>query len=388
MPSRRFHRSIALGALALTVGCQLVSTRPAGDDASSRGGVAVLLDGSAFKDAAAREAVVTMIGERAGRPARVLPGEPTANAVLQPIAKRTARERGSYDWREPPCAKRARALLPAIAGGAELVVRVRLDVKTTARPATAADRKALADVGGRALAAVGLGSDDTVVETRIDGSVERTTFAGSPKTTRETVHWTGKRLAAKASVDAGDVRTAAGVALERMGAAPAPHFDALAQSLVTADCPFLAYAVATTLVAEPAQRKLASAATIAMRRTTAPEKPEPVASAADTMPSGPEPDEPMPAETTPTYSCSTLCSLHMVELCNGDRTLWSQHGTRWEASRCGVRRPEAFLAECYRMQWLSGTYEHACVQPCEDGSGGRLRLEAMLRHAGCLRAGS
>jgi hypothetical protein len=40
------------------------------------------------------------------------------------------------------------------------------------------------------------------------------------------------------------------------------------------------------------------------------------------------------------------------------------------------------------MQWLSGTYERACVKPCEEASDGRLRLEAMLRRAGCLRTGS
>ena len=389
-----FRRSIPLAVLALAAACQLGPTRSgSGNDPAEHAAVALLLDGSALRETAAREAVTTIATERMGSPVRVLAGEPTASGVLQPIAKRSARERGDYDWREPACAKRARPLVPALAGAANVVLRVRLDAKTTTRPATDADRKVLGNGMGRALAAVGIGADAVVVDTRIDGFVERTTFPGSPKTTREKVKWTGKRLAKEGGLAAEDVRTATAAALGRMPAAPAPRFDALSRTLAANDCPFLAYAVATTLVTDPgAQRKLASAAGSAMHRTATSQKPEQVADAAptpvDIMPSGPEPDEPAPTDTTPAYSCSTLCSLHMVELCNGDRTLWSQHGTRWESSRCGVRRPESFLAECYRMQWLSGTYERSCVKPCEEVPDGKLRLEAMLRRAGCLRAGS
>jgi hypothetical protein len=75
----------------------------------------------------------------------------------------------------------------------------------------------------------------------------------------------------------------------------------------------------------------------------------------------------------------------MVELCNNDRTLWSQHGSRWESTRCGLRRSETFLEDCYRMQWLSGTYEQSCIRPCEESADGRTRLLAVLRRSGCLR---
>jgi hypothetical protein len=80
--------------------------------------------------------------------------------------------------------------------------------------------------------------------------------------------------------------------------------------------------------------------------------------------------------------------MHMVELCNNDRALWTQNGARWENTRCGVRRSEEFLAACYRMQWLSGTYEQSCMQPCETGDDGRTRLLAMLRRSGCVRSES
>ena len=61
-------------------------------------------------------------------------------------------------------------------------------------------------------------------------------------------------------------------------------------------------------------------------------------------------------------------------------------GSRGDNTRCGVRRNEEFLAACYRMQWLSGTYEQSCVQPCESGEDGRVRLMAMLRRSGCIRS--
>ena len=61
--------------------------------------------------------------------------------------------------------------------------------------------------------------------------------------------------------------------------------------------------------------------------------------------------------------------------------------TRFETTRCGTRRSEAFLEDCYRMQWLSGSYEQSCIQPCENSPEGRTRLVSMLRRSGCLRTG-
>jgi hypothetical protein len=398
MLCRSTLRSLAFaGCLALAAGCQVVPTRPSADDSESpaHGGVALIVDGQAFEATEVRDAIAALVGERTGRPVRLLASEPTADAILQPVAKRTTRERGRYDWREPACAKRARPLLPALAAGADAVYRMRLAAKAVARPATDGDRTTLGDgVVARLLAAIGLDHADQVVETSVDGTVERTTFAGSPSTVRQAVHWKGQRLAASDALSPLDVRAAATAALDRMPVALAPRFDALAHSLVANGCPFLAYAVTTTLVVDPtAQRKLQGAALAAMRRSTAaPARPDETADAPgpeEPAASAPERVEPTAtAEAVPTYSCSDLCSLHMVELCNGDRTLWSQHGARWENTRCGVRRAEPFLEECYHMQWLSGTYERACVRPCEDAAEGRARLQAMLRRAGCLRSGS
>jgi hypothetical protein len=88
------------------------------------------------------------------------------------------------------------------------------------------------------------------------------------------------------------------------------------------------------------------------------------------------------------YSCNSLCGMHMVQLCNNDKVLWSSHRAKWETTPCGTRRSEAFLRECYQQQWLSSTFRDACLQPCEKTSEGRDRLMQILRDAGCVRSGT
>jgi hypothetical protein len=87
-------------------------------------------------------------------------------------------------------------------------------------------------------------------------------------------------------------------------------------------------------------------------------------------------------------SCRTLCELHMVQLCNEDRLLWSYHRTVWEPTACGRRRTEAFLAGCYEDQRASGAFDDACLRPCETSIAARERLEGILADAGCLAAAS
>jgi hypothetical protein len=85
------------------------------------------------------------------------------------------------------------------------------------------------------------------------------------------------------------------------------------------------------------------------------------------------------------YTCRALCEMHMVELCNNDRDLWSRHQYLWESTPCGQRRTETFLLDCYQRQWLSGTFDEACMAPCERATDGRARLLHMLQSGGCAR---
>jgi hypothetical protein len=84
-------------------------------------------------------------------------------------------------------------------------------------------------------------------------------------------------------------------------------------------------------------------------------------------------------------SCRALCGMHMVEICNNDRALWSSHRSTWEETACGRKRDEAFLQDCYRQQWLNGAFESACLVPCEGSPEGRNRLLSILQDAGCTR---
>src|SRR5207237_8837680 len=127
---------------------------------------------------------------------------------------------------------------------------------------------------------------------------------------------------------------------------------------------------------EPAKHRVRRAdddAAHGLKRGEAPELPEasaPDAAADAGSSAGGRSGTPAPAPEQP-YSCSTLCGMHMIELCNRDKVLWDSHGRRWEPTACGTMREEAFLKECYRQQWLGGAFHDACVVPCEGEDGGR-----------------
>jgi hypothetical protein len=352
-------------------------------------GTVVVLQGSAFREAAARDEAVQIAGERTARPAHAIGDEPPVQRVVEssaakleaPIAKAARAE-----VRGDKCKTKGRAPATAIAERSDVILRVKLDARTTARPATDAERKELgASRFGAMLSAVGLG-DDTLYETKLDGVVERVTFPGAVTTAKQRVKWTGRRLGRKDTVPAPTVGEALGKALDAMPSVPAPKWESLARSLVTSGCPVVGATVGATFLDGAAERRIRTAAVAALGPSRAPEPVETVEAAPTPAP------EPAPEVATkpadPTYSCTTLCTMHMVELCNNDRALWTQNGARWENTRCGVRRSEEFLAACYRMQWLSGTYEQSCMQPCETGDEGRSRLVSMLRRSGCIRSES
>ena len=113
--------------------------------------------------------------------------------------------------------------------------------------------------------------------------------------------------------------------------------------------------------------------------------PQPAADAPRPTAEAPDAAEP-PVETAAAsaVSCQALCAMHMVEICNSDKVLWSAHRARWEPTPCGMRRGEPFLAQCYQEQWDTGTFDTSCVQPCEASDAGRSRLTAILQESGCV----
>jgi hypothetical protein len=163
-------------------------------------GTVVVLQGSAFREAAARDEAVRVAGERTARPAHAITEEPPVQRVVEtsaakleaPIAKAARAEA-----RGDKCKTKGRSPVTAMAERSDVIVRVKLEARTTARPATDADRKQLGGSGlGAMLSAVGLG-DDTVYETKLDGTVERVTFPGAVTTAKQRVKWTGRRLGRK-----------------------------------------------------------------------------------------------------------------------------------------------------------------------------------------------
>jgi len=183
--------------------------------------------------------------------------------------------------------------------------------------------------------------------------------------------------------------------VEGLGDVPTPEWDALARRLLERGCPFLAWAVADTQLVPAARDPLQKAAVGAMRaslgriaarqRADGARKPAPARDVAEVTTEPPAPAEtPPPPADEPAVSCATLCEMHMVEICNSDKVLWSAHRARWEPTACGTRRDEAFLTECYREQWDTGTFDTSCVQPCEASDAGRTRLMAILQEAGCV----
>lgn len=409
--------------------------------------VGLIAEGAALQRRGVRDEVVRSL-ERATQRwvVPVEAGGSSDEADLKSLHARLAKEERSiagYDRREPQCTTESVALA-AIHRNAEAVYHVALELTERVRPASEAEAQssgrepALAGV----LGVLGLVRRDTVIEENLSGSVTLVLFGQkrSPRPVRiarrmvhvEPAAWTSRM----------DVGAAVSEALRELPAIQRPEWDGFARRLVSAGCPLLAVAVyesalkpatlprdfrkaalaamtrslgrrgakqmteqvstkfrtalqagdldaAATILAEyqasPARqpetaKKLAEALDAARRKTLA---------RADGAEQGAPPavtETPAPTEppAPPSYSCPTLCELHMVELCNRDTVLWNSHRKKWEPTPCGTKRDEPFLKDCYEQQWLTGAFHNSCVVPCESTSEGRERLLHLLQGAGCL----
>jgi hypothetical protein len=428
-------------ALLLSVGCglHLGARTPAPAPGAHAGAVGLVTEGSAFTQPGIRDAVVRAVESTSGRRVVLIDAHaPEIDARRMNLAAtlaKTDKSLARYDWREPHCAGDATVLL-ALHHDVDAVYRVALEHGSTMRPPTPAEAE---ELGRRAkpvravLGGVGLAKRDTVAEETVSGSVVLTSFKGAVESRRARVRRTLTRLEPTPFGARLDVGAAVADALRALPAVPAPAWDRVARRLTTTGCPVLALAVYDArLHGAGGHKDVKTAALKEMRRNvgkrTAKQLAESAstrfrtaleqgnldeasqilaryaadpASSADTVkkltqaldaarsPSAatapPEQAEAPAAEDNDKFSCRSLCSLHMVEICNNDRALWSSNRSTWEATACGRKRDEAFLQDCYRQQWLNGAYESACVVPCEGSPEGRNRLISILQDAGCSR---
>jgi len=389
------HRSHALvGVLALIAcaacGLEQGSRPGSGDASNARPPVGLLTEGSAFDRPGVREEVVKAVERVVRRRVLVLGAEASMDETdVRALAARLTKENHAlarYDWREPRCAAHV-DVLTAIERDVDAVYRVSLDYAEHWRPATDPE---LAQPGTRpeasavVLRALHLVPAHRVREERLSGSIALVTFASAPPR-RVPVSGTAQELEPSAFTARLDVGRVVAEAIADLPAPPVPQWDDVARRLVSAGCPFLALAVSETRLgtgaAHLAIKRAALAAVARSSERHAPAQPTKETAAKATLPEDGPIETPQANEER--YACDALCTLHMVELCNNDRTLWSAHHVKWEGTPCGTRREESFLQECYRQQWLNGAYDKACMQPCEGG--GRDRLLQLLQAAGCLR---
>jgi len=398
--ARRPRGFLAALAAILCVACGL---RPGFPVASGGAGyadppVGVLTEGSAFDRPELRQQVARSL-ERASRKRVLLLGVPASvgEGSLKELVSRLTKENpglARYDWREPHCAAHV-DVLTAVQRNVDAVYRVSLDYTERSRPATDAE---LALRSGRSpglasvLRALHLVASRTVREEALTGTVALSAFA--PGSSRHIpVSRTAEHLEPTALTPRIDIGAAVAEAIAALPPPPEPQWAGVARKLVSAGCPFLALAVyETRLRSTGAPRGVGEAALAAIARSRGKATAHRADTSRETMPSRRRATEDQDhAETPPAgeeqYTCDALCNMHIVELCNSDRVLWISHKVNWEATPCGTRRDEPFLQECYREQWLGGTFDSACIRPCESTAEGHERLMRILQDAGCLASG-
>jgi hypothetical protein len=353
--------------------------------------VALVTSGSAFARPGVATQVAKAVRQLSGRRVLLLEPATTRTDPRRRLAAKLTKESpqvAGYDWRESQCAAEADVLL-ALASNTDAVYRVVLDTATRRRPVTDGDRRSgAARTRGLpgVLATLRGGEPQAVREESVDGSVALSVFTRDASPARVPVQGRAVRFEPGAPSTLLDPAALAARALRKLPHPRTPEWEAYARRLVGAGCPLLAMSVAEARLGTGTTFKsVRSAALDSMRRNV--ERRAARAAGPDVATRGVSKDPPLEETTVPSPpepTCSELCAMHMVELCNNDRALWIENRARWEATPCGTRRTDAFLEECYRQQWQSGTFEEACVTPCETTPEGRDNLQSILRQAGCL----
>src|SRR5262249_45800236 len=159
-------------------------------------------------------------------------------------------------------------------------------------------------------------------ETTFAGAVERVTFPGTTTSARRAVHWVDRRIGKSGDAPPPSVEGALRDALDALPAPGAARWEPVARGLVSGGCPSLGIPVADTFLDDAAVRRRIHAAAEQSLRADA-KRGETTVAQGDAVASGeaepaPEAEPPADAASAPDagYTCATLCSLHMVELCN------------------------------------------------------------------------
>jgi len=419
---------------ALSVGCGLLPQQAAHQlpETAERSSVAVIAEGSAFARPGVTEGVVRLLEYKTGR--RVfLFSPPPASTDLQWQTTAAALLKANpslarYDWHEPHCTAYW-AVLPALEHDVDAVYRVSLDYSEASRPLVEPDPTPRTGIE-QFLHALDVGSHGSERRESVSGRVALFSFGASPESPSIPIDRTVTYVEPTMLAPRLDIASAVGEAIGQLGAVRAPDWDGFGRWLLSSECPLLALGVSEARLDHgPAQRKLKTEAVATMQRglTTGPVRQlaqNTSARVRAALEAGNLKDAEVlleqydhhPAHQAHTaallrrrlesarrraaadqkraaverqakedrYSCQVLCGLHMVELCNNDKVLWNRSGRTWEASPCGQRRAEPFLVECYRQQWLTGTFHDSCLLPCESAADGRDKLMRILQGAGCI----
>jgi len=361
--------------------------------------VALLMEGSALTAAPVRERTALAVECALGRAVQVVERLSPKEQDTKPLVTRISADRSlaRYEWREPQCASE-RTLLFAVTRGIDAIYHANVHYSVRERPATDAEWE---DFQGLRSGFRRIHERPTVREELLTGTVSRQGFVLTDATKQASLY--RRRVTLVSDTKRIDAAAAIADTVRELGSVPAPEWNELSERLLKRGCPFLAWAVADVHLTAGARDSVQAAAVAGMRADlgrrvarkagTVRELRKPIAAArAPAEEPAEEPvdepaDEPAPpaeVAAAPAVSCATLCEMHMIEICNSDKVLWSAHRARWEPTRCGTRREEPFLAQCYREQWDTGTFETSCVQPCEASDAGRTRLMAILQEAGCV----
>jgi hypothetical protein len=381
MPVARWFAAVAAVLAASACMRGIAPEAPVRPSAPERLPVLLVVEGTAV-DAAVTAEVAGTLSAHIGRPV-VVAREPALDegAERQRLAGTYGRlpPRG---WADPRCAI-GRAAAHALRYDADAYYRLHLDRTDHVCAATSEEHAAVPTLR-RAMAAtlrgIGLAPASGVHTVEVAGDLSFATFGPVAETRSVPLRASARAVDPLGRVRV-DVRGAIADAIGRVTPPPFPHWSATARRQLATGCRLTALAIYDARLRLRADSRDVADRALgrARKRAVRPQGPtEPPAVAAPAEP-------PAAASIDARYTCRTLCELHMVELCNNDRDLWSRHQHPWESTPCGQRRTEAFLLDCYQRQWLSGTFEEACMAPCERAADGRARLLRMLQSGGCTR---